>query len=296
MSPSDERRQAAQTAGGALSGLEMMRSADFWSIRNLVRERFWINLGEHKRELVTARVRDIMQELGFATFRQYARHLQEDQSGESIAEFVDRITTNHSFFFREKRLLDHFRDVALPETVSRIRNGYARDLRVWCAGCATGEEAYTLAMLELMHLEREYDLWHAGVLATDISSHALERAAAGVYDADRIREMPEAIRQRFMRETGEGLWEVVPKLRREITFRRFNLANPVFPFKRPFHIIFCRNVMIYFDQRTQEQLVHNFYRFTVPGGYLFTGSAESLLGRDCPYEYVSPSVYRRGDA
>jgi chemotaxis protein methyltransferase CheR len=134
------------------------------------------------------------------------------------------------------------------------------------------------------------------VLATDISTHALSFARAGVYPTDRAELVPPVLKTRYFRPKGKGLLAICERVRQEVTYRRFNLMNPVLPFKKPFHAIFCRNVMMYFDAITREALVQRLYDVTAPGGYLFIGHSEALERGHCPYEYVRPAVYRKGQA
>ncbi|MDY7001639.1 MAG: CheR family methyltransferase, partial [Thermodesulfobacteriota bacterium] len=162
-----------------------------------------------------------------------------------------------------------------------------------CAGCSTGEEAYTLLMLIMEHFGHEYNLWDAGLLATDISAPALAKARAGVYPEEAVSLLPPNLKRKYFLALPGGDLSVNDLLKRELTFRRFNFMNPVFPFKKPFDVIFCRNVMIYFDRPTRDALVRRFHHFTEPGGYLFIGHSESLQRDTCPYDYVMPAVYRK---
>jgi chemotaxis protein methyltransferase CheR len=230
---------------------------------------------------------------GFDSFGAYIRYVESDRTHQALGELVNRISTNHTFFFREKAHFDYLRQQVLPRLIPELEKSGKRSLRIWCAGCATGEEAYTLMMILMTYLGEDYAHWDAGLLATDISERALARARQGLYAPERIEEVPPMLRNRFLRKTGPEQWRVSDELKNEITFRRFNLMNEKFPFKDAFHIIFCRNVMIYFDMPTRDALAQRFYQFTKPGGYLFIGHSETL-GRDrTAYKYVQPAVYRR---
>ena len=151
-----------------------------------------------------------------------------------------------------------------------------------------------LAMLLMESLGTDYPNWDAGLLATDVSEKALAVARAGVYDREGMESLPANLRGKYFRRRSDGNFEAKPQLAAEITFRRFNLINPEFPFRAPFDIIFCCNVMIYFDGPTKEELVRKMHRFTLPGGWFFTGHSESLERRSCPYTFVLPGAYRRG--
>jgi len=265
---------------------------EFAFISQLVRERFGINLTEAKRALVASRLQSLLREKGMKDFTAYCHYLRADRSGAAIDELVNRITTNYTFFGREKDHFDFFANTALPEAIRRQQKASRRDLRIWSAACSTGEEAYTLAMLAMETLGHSYRQWDAGVLATDISARALATAKAGIYANESVQGLPAAFRERYFRRLDDGRWQVRDILRREVVFRRFNLMNEVFPFKRPFDIIFCRNVMIYFDQTAKEKLIQRLWQFLEPGGYLFIGHAESLIS-DNRFAYIKPAIYRR---
>jgi chemotaxis protein methyltransferase CheR len=149
-------------------------------------------------------------------------------------------------------------------------------------------------MLMREFLGAEYAQWNAGILATDISDRVLATANAGTYPEERVAALPEPLRRKYFQRLPDGQWRVVDTLKKEATFRRFNLMNERFPFKSPFHIIFCRNVMIYFDQPTRETLVRKFHQFTEPGGYLFIGHSETLGREQSLYRYLMPATYQKG--
>jgi chemotaxis protein methyltransferase CheR len=150
-----------------------------------------------------------------------------------------------------------------------------------------------MTMMETM--KSEYDRWRAGLLATDVSAAVIEAAEKGVYSNDRIEQIPEPLRKKYLRPLDDERSQFIPRLRKEIVFRRFNLMNPVFPFKKRFHVVFCRNVMIYFDQPTRKELIKKLFDNIAPGGYLFIGHSESIRYSDCPFEIVKPAVYRKRD-
>jgi len=276
--------------------LPRLSESEFAQLRDIVYARFGIHLSEKKHQVVVGRLRDLLSRDGFKNFNEYLAHLAMDQSGHALSDLANRISTNHTFFFRESNHFSFFFEQVLPEFVRRLRAAGSPDLRVWCAGCASGEEAYTLAMLLLEFLGLEYPSWSAGVLGTDISTRALALAKAGVYPEERAELVPPVLKIRYFRPEGRGQLAVSDRVRQEVTFRRFNLMNAVFPFKKPFHVIFCRNVMMYFDAVTRAALVQRLCNATAPGGYLFIGHSETLEHGRCPYEYVMPAVYRKGSA
>lgn len=261
----------------------------------MVERRFGIMLGPQKKLLVENRLQQLLKENGYPSFAAYWQAELADPSGAALGELADRITTNFTYFYREP---DHFELLArrvLPELTSRIAagrpGGSGRDLRVWCAAASTGEEPYTLAILLREWFGAEYASWQAGLLATDLSDRALAKARAGVYPIESLEKLPERWR-RWFRPAGNGTCRVDPVLAGDVTFRRFNLMNERFPFRRPFHVIFCRNALIYFGDEERRALAGRFHDALEPGGYLFIGHSETF-GRDGALEYVHPAVYRR---
>lgn len=275
------------------SMLMSLSDSEYMDIRTIVYDKFGVNLTEQKRSLIVGRLQKIIKEKGFLSFSEYINFLKKDKTGQNLIELVNRITTNHTFFFRENDHFDFFREYALPQAVERLKHEKSNDLRIWCAGCSSGEEAYTILINMSEFFGNDMKNWNAGLLATDISARALDIARNGIYPTERINEIPRNLLHKYFTKNSPDSWKVSDKLRKEITFRSFNLINNAFPFKKPFDIIFCRNVMIYFDQPTRKALVQRFYNHTNPGGYLFIGHSESLRREECPYTYIKPAVYRK---
>jgi chemotaxis protein methyltransferase CheR len=266
---------------------------EFQTIRQLVYDHFGINLSEQKRSLVIGRLQKVLRQRGFADFGTYLAWLHADRSGVALEELANRISTNHTFFWREKSHFEYFAGTVLPEAAERRRREGGR-LRIWCAGCSTGEEPYTLVMLMKDTLGRDYAALEPLLLATDLSATALSTAMGAVYHEERLLQMPDRLRRPYFRKGPEAeTWQVTDEIRREVVFRRHNLMNTTYPFKHAFDAVFCRNVMIYFDKPTRDALVARFHKHTVPGGHLFIGHSETL-GRDgALWEYVMPAAYRR---
>jgi chemotaxis protein methyltransferase CheR len=191
---------------------------------------------------------------------------------------------------RETDHFNYFRDKALPYLAGMARE---KDLRVWCAGCSSGEEAYTLAMIMDEFFGEEKKWWDTKVLATDISSKVLDIAVKSIYENDRIAVLPPQWRLNYFKKLDKEKSILIDRIRTEVIYRKFNLMEEVFPFKKRFHVIFCRNVMIYFDNKTKTDLVKKFYDLTESGGLLFIGHSESLNRDETGYRYVMPSVYRK---
>ncbi len=271
---------------------QALGDSEFNAIRDLLHSGFGIALTPDKRALVAGRLGKLLRERGGITFAEYYRQVVGDATGRELGELINRLSTNHTFFNRENEHFDHFRKVALPQAMRRGQATGDKDLRVWCAASSTGEEPYMLAIcmqevFGVMHRD-----WECGLLATDISERALAVARAGVYPSDRIGGLPADLRERYFRPRGPD-FEASQELRRNITFRRFNLINPSYPFKRAFDAIFCRNVLIYFDPPTKAAVVASMAAFLRPGSFLYIGHSETLGRETEHYRYVQPAVYVR---
>ena len=262
-------------------------------ISDLVYRTVGIHLDEHKKTLIVGRLQKFLREKEFSNFSQYYDYVNSDPTGQALKTLVTNISTNYTFFFRENDHFTFFLKNVLPQITEMLKKYKSRDLRIWCAGCSSGEEPYTLAILLLEYFGSEIKLWETGVLATDISEKALEKANNGIYSDENISGIPLPLRNKYFSRHDEKNWIVENQVKKLVLFRRFNLMRESFPFKKKFHVIFCRNVMIYFDKPTQNELVRRFYSNTEPGGYLFIWHSETLPRGDCSYDFIKPAVYRR---
>lgn len=278
---------------GPTGNLMSISDEEFKLMRSLIYERVGINLTEQKRSLLVGRLQKLLRKEGFPNFKGYYEHLVSDKTEQALSTLVDLVSTNHTFFNREKAHFDYFYNTALPEVIQRLKSQNRRDLRIWCAGSSSGEEPYMLMMLMQEALGSDYKNWDAGLLATDISDRVLTIAKEGVYSEDKVALVPELLKKKYFRKLPGGDWAVSDQVKKEVFYRRFNLMNKQFPFKKPFDIIFCRNVMIYFDQPTRNALVQRFHQFTAPGGHLFIGHSESLGRSQSLYKYVMPALYQK---
>lgn len=269
-----------------------MRDSEFDFIRSLVYERSRINLGPDKRQLVSARLGKRLRATNVASLGDYCALLQSPGAEEELSHLIDAISTNHTFFFREIAHFDFMRTVAIPEMLERSRIERWSRLRLWSAASSSGEEAYSMAITLAGHCGNFP--WQ--IEATDISHRILAKAAAAIYPAETVdRLAPDLVRTYFQRGYGpqEGKYRVKPALRERVSFHHLNLLEGQPPSTEPFQIIFCRNVMIYFDRPTQEELVERLARRLVPGGYLFVGHSESLTHLRHGLQVVRPAVYRK---
>lgn len=259
----------------------------------LIHSRLGIFLPQGKHLLVTNRLGRHLQELGLPDYDALARFVEDDPSGDALDTVAGLIATNHTYFFREPSHFAFLNEVVLPEVASGLARRGDNDLRLWCAAASTGEEAYSIAMSVMDHFGPRYASLDAGVLATDLSLRALRKGAEGVYDATALEPLPATLRQRYFQAEAAGTVRVAPVLRREVLFRQFNLVAEAYSFKRRFHVVFCRNVMIYFDRATRTRLVAALHRVTAPGGYLFIGHCEAIGGDGHGFRRVAPAVYQR---
>jgi chemotaxis protein methyltransferase CheR len=266
---------------------------EFNNIRDLVYRNIGISLSSEKRELVRGRLQKVLHKMKFESFSDYYNYLISDKEGIAISELANIISTNHTFFGREWDHFDFFCKRTLPDISDRFITSEKKDFRIWCAGCSSGEEPYTLVMLMMDYFGIEYKSMAAGILATDISEKVLSIAKAGIYSEDKIDKMLPDLRKKYFKKIDKSLFQVIDSVKNEVVFRRFNLINPVFPFKKQFHVIFCRNVMIYFDQQTRDNLLSKFCDFLVPGGWLFIGHSETMSKRDSKFKYIKPAVYQK---
>ncbi len=255
----------------------------------LIYEESGIALGGQKESMLVGRLSKRLRDLGVATFSEYYDKVIGDQTREEFTRMLDLISTNKTDFFREPKHFDFLREQVLPELVQ------ARRIRIWSSACSTGEEPYTIAMT-LYDAVQAPDQWDMKILASDLSTRVLAQAASGTYAEERFQAVPsEVVKRHFLKGRGEhsGLFKVKPHLSNMIQFRRLNLMDDRFPIKSPLDVVFCRNVMIYFDHDTQETLVNKFYRYLKPGGYLFIGHSESLQWVKHPFRLIAPTVYQK---
>ena len=276
-------------------GVKLTR-AQFKELGAIIRSLSGIALNENKRELVKARLGKRLRLLDLNSFDEYIERIHNDTTGREVTAMLDAISTNKTSFFREPDHFDFLRTGLLPRlTDTPATRG--RRLRVWSAGCSSGEEPYSIALCLKEHLVN-FQQWNAKVLATDISTRVLAQATRGVYPAEELKAVGPHVRAKHFECVAtrpEKLYRVNDSLRSLIHFARLNLMDD-WPMTGPFDAIFCRNVMIYFDKPTQNQLIRRFTQLLAPGGILFVGHSESLTGVRHMLQYVQPTVYRKPES
>jgi chemotaxis protein methyltransferase CheR len=274
----------------------ILSNEEFELFRRLIYDSCGINLTLSKKELVKARLTKRLTKAGIDSFKDYYKYVTKtDKTGKELIHLIDSISTNKTDFFREKKHFDFLSTSLLPSLISSKAKARIKKLRIWCAAASSGEEPYSLAMTVFNPLKPNNG-WDVKILATDISTRILQKAINGIYRKELLNDIPPGtISAHFSSVLYENTncYKVKDHLRDIITFRRFNLMTPEFPFKNPFDFIFCRNVMIYFDPETQQRLVAKFYDCLPKDGYLFIGHSETLSKNNNGFKYIQPAVYQK---
>lgn len=259
-----------------------LKQAEFETIQSKIYDYCGINLHEGKQALVRARVMKRIRKLGLRDFVHYIEYLEEDSSGEEFLALVDVLTTNKTSFFRESQHFDFIANNVLPEI-----NG--RQVKWWSAGCSSGEEPVTCS---IVLQEQNINPRAVKILGTDISRDVIRKAKRGIYPAKDLKDINSNIVRKYFQKADNYQYQIAQNVRDMITYGRLNLKKS-WPLDGPFQVIMCRNVMIYFNRETQEELVHRFRQILEPGGYLFLGHSESIASADRNFVNISPAVYRK---
>lgn len=261
---------------------------DFVALCTLVHRASGIKIDGNKRALVDARLRHRLVELGLPNLGTYLEFVGGDASGRELEILLDLISTNVTSFFRERH---HFEHLAREVLANHLKPGLTGPLRIWSAACSSGEEPYSIA-LSLANALGPTQLNRFLILASDLSSRMVDRAAAGIFPSEALSPVPAHWRATWFKAVGTEDRQVVPRLRERVRARRLNLLAP-WPMQRSFSAIFCRNALIYFDEPTRQRLVERFWDQLAPGGYLYIGHSESLSMLNHRFEYAGPTIYRR---
>ena len=267
----------------------VLRPEDFEQISQIVYKYAGIRLSSGKEELVRSRLIKRLRALSLNSFDSYLRFIKDDKTSQELHTMIDALTTNKTSFFREIQHFDYMRNRILPELRARSSR-----LRVWSAGCSSGEEPYSIAMI--LHEEWPQIIQaDARILATDISARILAKARTPEYEKEYLKDVPLEYFSKYFSPVNTApnrIYTIHEKIKKMIRFAQLNLMD-AWPMKGPFDIIFCRNVMIYFDSATQGRLVKRFYDLLVPGGHLLVGHSESLVANSCGFKYVQPATYMK---
>ena len=261
---------------------------EFNDIVTYIKSNYGINL-INKRQLIEARMYSVLTEKGLTNFTDYFSLIKQNNSQE-VTAMLNKLTTNHTYFLREQAHFDFLKNVILP---AQEKTNRQKNIRIWSAGCSSGEEAFTTIMVMMDYFGLRKSEWDFRILATDISEKVMQEAQVGLYGKESLKNVPETWLRRYFTKQGADHYVLNEEVRKQVIFKHFNLMDP-FVFRQPFDLIFCRNVMIYFDQPTRNTLINKFYDVLKPGGYLFIGHSETIQRESSRFQYIEPSVYQKG--
>jgi chemotaxis protein methyltransferase CheR len=269
-----------------------LSNEDFRFIADTIHRQAGILLADHKRNLVYSRLTKRLRALSLPDFKSYCDLLKSPKGVDELGVMINALTTNLTSFFREAHHFEHLRDTALPETVADPR-GHGHRIRIWSSACSTGEEPYSIAMT-IKAAGLNFAGWDLRVLATDLDTTVLQTAMEGVYDSAAAQKLPKAMSDRFTEPLGDGSGRLraAKELRPLITFKHLNLLGD-WPMRGPFDVIFCRNVLIYFDAETKTRLIDRFVKLLRPGGWLYLGHSETLTTANPALHLEGRTTYRR---
>lgn len=255
-----------------------------------------INITPVKKVMLEGRLHKRLRKLGMGSFEEYCEYLfSEEGKSAELGFMIDEVTTNKTDFFREPSHFQYLTSHVLPALFGKEKFTVSNKLTIWSAGCSSGEEPYTIAMVLKDYMD-DHGNHPFQIIATDISRRMLEKGTRAVYDAERVVPVPAPIKKKFLlrsKDPSSGLVRIAPEIRSSVAFRRLNFMDYDFGFREQIDVIFCRNVIIYFDKQVQERLLRKFCQCMKKGGYIFMGHSETLFGMDLPLEQVAPTVYRR---
>jgi chemotaxis protein methyltransferase CheR len=265
---------------------------DFKRLKEYMLKNYGLNF-ENKMTLIEGRLSNLISKMGFNDFHEYVESVLREPTEEKLSTLVSKLTTNYTLFMREPQQYEFLSDTILPELSDRFRRG---ELRVWSAGCSSGEEPFTIAITLKKYFKANSRAFGASILATDISDNVLTHARSGKYAETQLKELDPDTRLTYFKKLDGDMYQVSDELRRMIRFEKFNLMHPFANPYQKYHIIFCRNVMIYFKNETKQELVRKFFDKLEPGGYFFVGLSETLHNIETRFEYVRPAIYRKPPA
>lgn len=260
---------------------------EFLDFVKYMNKNYGINLSK-KRVLIEGRLSNLIEKKGMNSFSQYLKSVKNNNEEETM--LVNKLTTNYTYFYREE---NHFKFLKETILVNEEKNNKLKTLNIWSAGCSSGEEPYTLAMVLDDYFKYSAGQWKIHIHATDISENVLSKAREGIYAEESIKNLPEAYKKRYFSKTSDGKYQVLPNIKSYVDFKVFNLMNPI-ALKNKYDVILCRNVMIYFNADTKIDMVNRFYEANKPGGYLMIGHAETIQRNKSEYLYISPAIYKKG--
>jgi chemotaxis protein methyltransferase CheR len=268
----------------------------FARLSELIQAESGIKMPLSKKAMLETRLTKRLRTIGLTDFGEYCAYLFSPEGiANELVHMIDVVTTNKTDFFREPQHFDYLVEYVLPDLISTNGIGCRRPFMIWSAACSSGEEAYTLAMVvDRFSCKTKGFSYH--ILGTDISTKVLKNAREGIYPEDRAEQIPMELRRRYLmysKDRTKGLVRIVPELRAHVTFKRLNFMDSDFGIQEKMDVIFCRNVLIYFDRATQEKVINRLCNRLNPGGYLFTGHSETINGLKVPLGMVANTISRR---
>lgn len=271
----------------------VMNNREFKLFSRFIEDACGIRMTEAKKFMLESRLYKRLRILGMDSYRKYYEYLVSPQGiQDELTSMIDVVTTNKTDFFRESFHFSYLTEQVLPQIAkSEMING----VRLWSAGCSSGEEPYTLAMVLAEHARNHHN-FRFSILATDICTTVLESARLATYEEEKVAPIPLDLKRKYVlrsKDRSSGLVRMCPEIRSAVTFRRLNFMDETFDVGPPMRIIFCRNVIIYFDRQTQERLLNKLCRRLLPGGFLFLGHSETVNGLDVPLKQVNSTIYRK---
>lgn len=262
---------------------------DFTRLYKYIQKNYGIDLSK-KKQLIISRLSNTLTADGYTSFHDFVEVVLSGRDKDTTVAMLNKLTTNYTYFLREKEHFDFLEQTILPEL--KIKHAKDKCLSIWSAGCSSGEEPYTISMYLKEFFGTQANEWDLRILASDISQNILNSAMNPTYGEDSLSKLPSSWQKKYFTKKSDGTYTIGKTIRDNVIFRTFNLMDEIH-WKRPFDLIFCRNVMIYFDQPTKEALVRRFYNVTEPNGYLFIGHSEGLNKATCPYKYLMPAIYQK---
>lgn len=275
------------------SSIKTMTQADYRKLSDFIYTNYGIKIPPVKKSLLESRLQKRLRTLNIKSFSDYTKYVLSPEGIENeLIQMMDLVTTNKTDFFREPSHFEYLANYALPELI-RIKS--RKKIYIWSAGCSTGEEPYTLAIV-LNEFAEKNPGFYFSILATDLSTKVLKHAIKGIYEMEKVDPIPLTLKKKYLlkhRDKEQKIVKIAPELRNQIEFRRLNFMDNNFGLQEPMDVIFCRNVIIYFDRDTQEKLLNKFHNSLSVGGYLFIGHSETLTGMSVPLVQEKPTIYRR---
>jgi chemotaxis protein methyltransferase CheR len=288
---------SAEVARPPLGGAPGNLSSElFRRFSRYIQRELGIKMPPVKKTMLQARLQKRLRRLGIRSFADYFDYVFSEEGREvELPHMIDVVTTNKTDFFREPRHFDYLTQTVLVRLYQGMGRGARSRMRFWSAGCSTGEEPYTLAMV-LSEFKERWEDFNFSILATDISTQVLKTAMLGIYTQEEVAPVPFSLKKKYLlrsKDHDRGLVRIAPELRRTVRFGRLNFMSEDYGIPDTMQVIFCRNVIIYFDKSTQEQMLNRLCRHLMPGGYLFMGHSETLSGLKVPLKQVASTVYQK---